>query len=146
MCKSLSKKRVLTQRDLALLKQRLGSKHGFIARVSALESLQSGEAAFIWESSFDASEEEMLDMARQAAADMAPEPGRVILSEIAYLIVSVEWCPHFMTVMQMFGLIHEGLNTGKYRHLILHHKRAGEKPHLILATAEGRAAESENAR
>ena len=142
MCKSLSKKRVLTERDFAFLKQKLDDQNRVIPGPSALASLQSGQAVFIWESSFDASEEEMVNIARQAALEMAPAPGQVILSEIVYLILSAEWSPHLMTVAHMLDLICKGLNAGKHTHIIARHKKAGEKNHFILAAAEGHAVES----
>lgn len=128
MCKSLSKKRVLTERNFAFLKQKLGDQNGVIPGPSALASLQSGEAVFIWESSFNASEEEMVNIARQAALEMAPVPGQVILSEIVYLILSAEWSPHLMTVAHMLDLICKGLNAGTHTHNRSPQKSRRKKP------------------
>ena len=86
-----ARKRLLKEADYARLKQKLCGGSGTI-RVSEqdLEILRGGEAAFLWESPITASAEEAVDMARQAAAEMAPGPGRVILALVLYVMMGLE--------------------------------------------------------
>lgn len=92
MTQKMSKrKRLLNQTDYTLLKQQLCENPGVICLGEAdLEALWSGEIAFLWESPPTRSAEEAVSLARQAAAEMAPDPGWVILAAVLYVVTDSE--------------------------------------------------------
>ena len=98
-----------------------------------MEILRGGEAAFIWKSSLAGSAEEAVELARQAAREMAPEPGRVILAAVlsisAYMEVNLE------TIEEITGVIQE--HFGEDADYILDVELCKEGIHFVLATAEG---------
>ncbi len=80
------------QRDHALFIQKLCSgRVGFLnIDEDDLTILREGESVFLWESPLAKSAEEAADMARQAATDMVPAPGRAILASILYVMTDGE--------------------------------------------------------
>lgn len=91
MRKMSKRKRLLNQTDYTFLKQQLCENPGVICLDEAdLENLWSGETAFLWESPPATSAEEAVSLARLAAAEMAPEPGRAILAAVLYVVIDSE--------------------------------------------------------
>ncbi len=84
--------RIDLQKDDAFLKQKLGmDRKGSIDLDEAdLAVLREGEDVFLWESPLAPSAEAAAGLARQAAADMAPAPGRAILASILYVATGEE--------------------------------------------------------
>ena len=79
-------KRLLREADYALLKRVLCSNFSLICLdADDLTVLQKGEAAFLWESPPCASMDELISLAPLAAAEMAPERGRKIVSVVLYV-------------------------------------------------------------
>ena len=107
-----------------------------------LEALRSGEAAFILESPPAASDRIAVDMARQAAQEMAPEPGRVILAAVLHISANME------VNLELIGEIVEVIQQriGKDANYCFSSEFCDEGTHFILATAEGRTAGEEETR
>ena len=83
-------KQLLRETDYALLKQVLcGDFSPICLDVDDLTVLREGETAFLWECPPCASMDEMISMAPLAAAEMAPERGKKIVS--AVLFVNAPW-------------------------------------------------------
>lgn len=81
-------KRLLRETDYALLKRVLYGNFSLICLdADDLTVLQKGEAAFLWESPPCASMDELISLAPLAAAEMAPERGRKIVSVVLYVNV-----------------------------------------------------------
>lgn len=85
-------KRQIDLQNYELLKRKLCmNKAGFLnLDEDDLKTLWEGEDAFLWESSLAASAEEAAEMARQAAADMTPAPGRMTLNTVLYVMIDSE--------------------------------------------------------
>lgn len=76
-------KRLLSEADYALLKRVLCGNFSLICLdADDLTVLQKGEAAFLWKSPPCASMVELISLAPLAAAEMAPERGRKIVSVV----------------------------------------------------------------
>lgn len=99
-----------------------------------LEALRSGEAAFIWESPPAASDAIAINMARQAAQEMAPEHGRVILAAVLHISANME--SSLELIEEIAGVIQQGI--GENAHYCLSSEFCDDRTHFILATAEGR--------
>ena len=101
-----------------------------------LESLRSGEAAFIWKSPLAISAEEAVDMARQAALEMAPEPGQVIRAAALFLSVNPDGGHNLKVAETIVQPIQQlvGETTSYFFAPEFCHKGT----HFILATAEGK--------
>lgn len=85
--KLIRKRPLYTETDYVRLKQRLCDDPGVLPLNEAdLDILRGGIAAYCWESPLVGTEEEAMDLARQAALEMAPRPGRVIRSVILYIM------------------------------------------------------------
>lgn len=81
-----ARKRRLRRAGHERLAKRVDGLLGFIAIDRAdLQVLHRGEAAFLWESPPAASPEELTGLAGLAAEEMAPGPGRTIVSAVLYL-------------------------------------------------------------
>jgi hypothetical protein len=81
-------KRLLRETDYALLKRVLcGASSLICLDVDDLTVLQKGGAAFLLESPPCASMDELIRLAPLAAAEMAPERGRKIVSAVLYVNV-----------------------------------------------------------
>ena len=79
-------KRLFRETDYALLKRVLyGASSLICLDADDLTVLQKGEAAFLWESPPCASMDELISLAPLAAAEMAPERGRKIVSVVLYV-------------------------------------------------------------
>lgn len=101
-----TKKRVLTEADYEILKHKLCDYPGFIALDEEdLDVLRSGDVAFLWESPSAFSPEEAIDIARNAASKMAPEPGRVILAIVLYIIADSK--SDLSTIEMIANIIHQ---------------------------------------
>ena len=93
-------KRLLQETDRALLKRALCCGSRLICLdADDLTVLQKGETAFLWESPPCASMDELISLAPLAAAEMAPERGRKIVSVVLYVNV-----PGDMTLENLDGL------------------------------------------
>lgn len=102
-----------------------------------LAVLRSGEAAFFWESPPAASPEEAVCMAQQAAAEMAPEPGREILAAFLHITRDDGW--DFETIeavknpiQKSFDPENKGIGFG------FSCVYGDEGVHFVLITAEGK--------
>lgn len=85
--KLIRKRPLYTETDYVRLKQRLCDDPGVLSLDEAdLDILRGGIAAYCWESPLVGTEEEAAELARQAALEMAPRPGRVIQSAILYIM------------------------------------------------------------
>lgn len=101
-----TKKRVLTEADYEFLKHKLCDYPGFIGLDEAdLDVLRSGDTAFLWESPLALSAEEAVGMAHNAAWEMAPEPGRVILAAVLYVIADLK--SDLSTIEMIGNIIHQ---------------------------------------
>ena len=81
-------KRLLRETDYALLNRVLcGASSLICLDADDLTVLQKGEAAFLWESPPCASMDELTNLAPLAAAEIAPERGRKIVSVVLYVNV-----------------------------------------------------------
>lgn len=101
-----------------------------------LTVLRSGEAVFFWESPPAASPEEAANMARQAASEMAPEPGQEILAAFLHITAKHEWNLEAIegiadTIQECFDLETKDLD---FR---FSYGYGDEETHFILFTAEG---------
>lgn len=91
MRKMSKRKRLLSQTDYTLLKRQLCENPSAICLNEAdLETLWSGKPAFLWESPPATSAKEAVSLARQAAAEMTPEPGWAILTAVLYVVIDSE--------------------------------------------------------
>ena len=93
-------RRLLREMDHALLKRVLcGASSLIFLDEDDLTVLQKGEATFLWESPPCASMDELISLAPLAAAEMAPERGRKIVSVVLYVNV-----PRDMNLENLDGL------------------------------------------
>lgn len=80
-----TRKRLLNDADLELLSQRICGPSGPIRLDRGdLQILRQGGDALLWESSLVSSVGQAVGMARQAASEMAPAPGRAIRAMVLY--------------------------------------------------------------
>lgn len=85
--KLIRKRPLYTETDYVRLKQKLCDDPSVLSLDEAdLDILRGGIAAYCWENPLARAEEEAVDLARQAALEMAPRPGRVIRSAILYIM------------------------------------------------------------
>lgn len=138
MWKGSTRKRPLQETDYERLKRALcGGSGAACLNEADLEALRGGEAAFFWESPLAASAEEAAAMARQAAREMAPAPGRVVLAVVLYAAADaragLSAVDAVAAVIQrelpVEGVILFGAGTGD-----------GQGIRFLLAASEGRAA------
>lgn len=101
-----TKKRVLAEADYEFLKHKLCDYPGIIGLDDAdLDVLRSGDTAFLWESPLALSTKEAIGIAHNAAWKMAPEPGRVILSAVLYVIADMK---SDLSTIEMIGdIVHQ---------------------------------------
>ena len=128
-------RRLLRETDHALLKRVLCGNFSLICLdVDDLTVLQKGEAAFLWESPPCASMDELISLAPLAAAEMAPERDRKIVSVVLYVNVLGD-----MSLENLGGLCRAIQRPvpkdADIRFGCGFHKEA----HFLLATSEGRA-------
>lgn len=102
-----------------------------------LAVLRSGEAAFFWESPPAASLEEAVSMAQQAAAEMAPEPGREILAAFLHITRDEGWDFEAIeaaanSIRESFYPENKGIDFG------FSCVYGDEEAHFVLITAEGK--------
>lgn len=102
-----------------------------------LAVLRSGEAAFFWESPPAASPEEAVSMAQQAAAEMAPEPGREILTFFLHVTGDEGWDLEATEavanlIQKSFDPENKGIDFG------FSCVYGDEGAHFVLITAEGK--------
>ena len=83
-----TRKQVLSKEGFERLEQKFIENTGFInVDYADVQILRKGEAAFLWESLPCTSMDEMISLAPLAAAEMAPERGRKIVSVVLYVNV-----------------------------------------------------------
>ena len=128
-------KRLLQETDRALLKRVLCGDFSLICLdVDDLTVLQKGETAFLWESPPCASMDELISLAPLAAAEMAPERGRTIVSVVLY--VNVPGDMSLESLDELCRAIQRPIpEDTDIRFGCGFHKEA----HFLLATSEGRA-------
>lgn len=102
-----------------------------------LAALQSGEAVFFWESPPAASPEEAVSMVQQAAAEMAPEPGREILAAFLHITRDEGWDFEAIeaaanSIRESFDSENKGIDFG------FSCVYGDEGVHFVLITAEGK--------
>ena len=131
-------KRPLKGPDYALLEQKLcGGPDGIPLDKTDLEVLRNSGTAFCWESPLAISVEEAADMAEQAAADMAPEAGRLITASILYIVINQE--NDLTPVEQISGLIQPTLPEAALWVCGVGVCGSPKGIRFLLATAEGEA-------
>lgn len=85
--KLIRKRPLYTETDYVRLKQRLCDDPGALSLDEAdLDILRGGIATYCWESPLAGTVGEAAELARQAALEMTPRPGRVIRSAILYIM------------------------------------------------------------
>lgn len=133
-------KRFLTEMDDVFLKQKLCAGSGQ-ARLDEddLAVLRNGEAVFLWESPLAATAEEAEALARRAALEMAPAPGRAVLGVVMLLIADSE--TGIKTVDAVVGAIQRKLSKGADFVLGLAFDCGQAGVRFLLAASEGRADE-----
>lgn len=99
-----------------------------------VQILRKGEAAFLWESPPCASMDEMMSLASLAAAEMAPERGRKIVSALLYVNLSGD--ERLEGVDEMFRVIQRTIPEDVE---IIFGCKFGEERSFLLATSEERA-------
>lgn len=102
-----------------------------------LAVLRSGEAVFFWESPPAASPEEAVSMVQQAAAEMAPEPGREILAAFLHITRDEGWDFEAIeaaanSIRESFDSENKGIDFG------FSCVYGDEGVHFVLITAEGK--------
>lgn len=127
--------------DYEALKQKICENAELVGVDAAadLEPLRSGEAAFIWASPPAASDAIAVNMARQAAQEMAPEHGRVILAAVLHIFANMQ--SSLELIEEIAGVIQQGI--GENAHYCLSSEFCDDRTHFILATAEERTAGGE---
>lgn len=99
-----------------------------------LAVLRSGEAAFFWESPPAVSPKEAAGMARQAAAEMAPEPGREILTFFLHVTGDEGW--DLEATEAVANLIREGFDPENKGIDFTFSCDYSDEAHFVLITAE----------
>ena len=126
-------KRLLRETDYALLNRVLcGASSLICLDEDDLTVLQKGEAAFLWESPPCASMDELISLAPLAAAEMAPERGRKIVSVVLYVNV-----PGDMSLENLDGLCRAIQRPVPKDADIRFGCGYNEKTGFLLATSEG---------
>lgn len=129
-------KRVLNKEGFERLEQKFIENTGFInVDYADVHILRKGEAAFLWESPPCTSMDEMISLAPLAAAEMAPERGRKIVSVVLYVNVpgdmSLESLDEICRAIQRPIPEDTDIRFGCGFH---------KEARFLLATSEGRAA------
>ena len=128
-------KRLLRETDYALLKRVLCGDSSLICLdKDDLTVLQKGGAAFLWESPPCASMDELISLAPLAAAEMAPERGRKIVSVVLYVKA-----PGNMSLENLDGLCRAIQRPIPKDADIRFGCGFHEEARFLLATSEGRA-------
>lgn len=132
----MRKRQINWETDYEALKRKICENAELVGLDAAadLEALRSGEAAFILESPPAASDAIAVDMARQAALEMAPAPGRVIQTAVLHISVNME--SSLELIEEIAGAIQQSL--GEEAHYCISTEFCGEGTHFILAAAEER--------
>ena len=126
-------KRLLRETDYVLLKRVLcGASSLICLDADDLTVLQKGETAFLWESPPCASMDELISLAPLAAAEMAPERGRKIVSVVLYVNV-----PRDMNLENLDGLCRAIQRPVPKDADIRFVCGYNEKTGFLLATSEG---------
>lgn len=126
-------KRLLRETDYARLNRVLCGNFSLICLdADDLKVLQKGGAAFLWESPPCASMDELISLAPLAAAEMAPEQGRKIVSVVLYVNV-----PRDMSLENLDGLCRAIQRTVPKDADIRFGCGYNEKAGFLLATSEG---------
>lgn len=135
MEKKSTGKRLLRETDHALLKRvGCGDFSLICLDMDDLTVLREGEAAFLWESPPCVSMDEMISLALLAAAEMAPERGRKIVSAVLY--VTVPWDTSLESLDEICRAIQRPIPKGAdIRFGCGFHKEGN----FLLATSEGRS-------
>lgn len=130
-----ARKRVLNKEGFERLEQKFIENTGFInVDYADVQILRKGEAAFLWESLPCTSMDEMISLAPLAAAEMAPERGRTIVSVVLY--VNVPGDMSLESLDELCRAIQRPIpEDTDIRFGCGFHKEA----HFLLATSEGRA-------
>ena len=126
-------KRLLRETAYVLLKRVLcGASSLICLDADDLTVLQKGETAFLWESPPCASMDELISLAPLAAAEMAPERGRKIVSVVLYVNV-----PRDMNLENLDGLCRAIQRPVPKDADIRFVCGYNEKTGFLLATSEG---------
>lgn len=128
-----ARKRVLNKEGFERLEQKFIENTGFInVDYADVQILRKGEAAFLWESLPCTSMDEMISLAPLAAAEMAPERGRKIVSVVLYVNV-----PGDMNLENLDGLCRAIQRPVPKDADIRFGCGYNEKAGFLLATSEG---------
>lgn len=131
----MGKRQLNWETDYEALKQKLCENTGLFGLDEPdLEGLRSGEHAFIWESPLAESDAIAVNMARQAALEMAPEPGRVI--QAAVLLIAANMESSLELIEEIAEVIQQSIGENAFN--CFASEFCDEGTHFILATAEGR--------
>lgn len=133
--KKPGRKRVLNKEGFKRLEQKFIDRAGLInVDYDDVQILRKGEAAFLWESPPCASMDEMMSLASLAAAEMAPERGRKIVSALLY--VNLPWDADYKSVEEICNAIQRTIPEDV--HIVFGCEFRGERS-FLLATSEERA-------
>lgn len=138
----MQKRQLNWETDYEALKRKICENAEFVGLDAPdLEALRSGEAAFILESSPAASDAIAVSMARQAAQEMAPEPGRVIQAAVLHISANME--SSLELIEEIAEVIQQSI--GEDACYYFSSEFCDEGTHFILAAAEGCTAGEEEA-
>lgn len=130
-----TRKRVLNKKSFERLEQKFIERTGFInVDYDDVQILRKGEAAFLWENPSCTSVDEMISLAPLAAAEMAPERGRKIVSVLLY--VNLPWNVEFESVDEICSAIQRTLPEDAD---VVFGCEFSEESSFLLATSEERA-------
>lgn len=130
-----TRKQLLDEAGFERLEQKFTDTVGLINLDYAdVQIIRKGEAAFLWESPPCASMDEMMSLASLAAAEMAPERGRKIVSALLYINLSGD--ERLEGVDEMFRVIQRTIPEDID---IIFGCEFSEESSFLLATSEERA-------
>lgn len=131
-----TRKQLLDEAGFERLEQKFINTAGLINLDYAdVQVLRKGEAAFLWVSPACASMDEMISLAPLAAAEMAPERGRKIVSALLY-VNYLPWDADLESVDEIFRVIQRTIPEDID---IIFGCGFGEESSFLLATSEERA-------
>ncbi len=129
-----ARKRVLNKEGFERLEQKFIENTGFInVDYADVQILRKDEAAFLWESPPCTSMDEMISLAPLAAAEMAPERGRKIVSVLLYC--NLPWEADIESLAAICSAIQRTIPEDAD---IVFGCEFGEECSFLLATSEGK--------
>ena len=129
-----TRKQVLSKEGFERLEQKFIENTGFInVDYADVQILRKDEAAFLWESPPCTSMDEMISLAPLAAAEMAPERGRKIVSALLYCNL-----PRDADIESLDAICSAIQRTIPEDADIVFGCEFGEESSFLLATSEGK--------